>query len=191
MNRRTLVTTGLTALASSSVAASPQDKAGSAAGPTLVRAGESRAGAPWLIAGTSPITVKVGSTDVAGRYCVIEVETPPGRGPDLHIHLAQNELFFVLKGRIGVVCGEQRIVLNAGDSFLAPLGVPHAFVTLGTENARVLYTFDPAGKMEMFFEAYAKLIPAHGPPDVKAIGALSDAAGLKVVGPPLSPTSFA
>jgi quercetin 2,3-dioxygenase len=67
---------------------------------------------------------------VAGRFSIIEVNTPPGRGPELHLHLEQNEVFFVLRGRIGVLCGSERTILNVGDTLMAPRNVPLAYVAL-------------------------------------------------------------
>ena len=57
----------------------------------------------------------------------------------------------MLKGSIGVQCGSDRMVLNAGDALMAPANIPHTFVTLGTETAHVLLVYDPAGDMEAFF----------------------------------------
>ncbi|WP_396272090.1 cupin domain-containing protein [Granulicella arctica] len=80
-------------------------------------------------------------SDVGGRYAIIEAHTPPGLGPELHIHPLQNELFLVLKGSIGVQCGLDRVILKVSDTFMAPASVPHAFVALGAEPAHTLFLF--------------------------------------------------
>ncbi len=121
---------------------------------------------------------------------MIEAHTPPGLGPELHIHPRQNELFIVLKGSIGVQCGSDRTILKAGDFFMAPANVPHAFVALGTEPAHTLFLFDPAGDMERFFADYAPVISVEGEPDHKKLAEVYARHGITVVGPPLAASSF-
>ena len=165
------------------------DAAG-AAGPFQVRAKNGRNGSPWVIRGVTPIEVKVSGKDVDGRFATILVNTPPGRGPELHLHLHQNELFYVLAGRIGLQCGADRLVLNAGDTFMAPMKVPHAYVTLGSDDASLLNVFDPAGDIEKFFEQYVSALNAEGTPDRGRMQTINEANGLKIVGPPLTPSLF-
>ncbi len=81
-------------------------------------------------------------------------------------------------------------MLNTGDSYLAPMGVPHAYVTLGTETARILNLFDPAGQMEGFFKEYARLLSMPTPPDPQQLNALSEQHGMRVVGAPLHAADF-
>jgi len=144
-----------------------------------------------MIAGKDPIMAKISGADTGGRYSTIKISTPPGRGPALHVHPAQNEWFFLLYGSIGLVCGKEKLVLKVGDSFMAPMGVPHAYETLGSETARILNLFDPAGEMEAFFNEYARVLSVPGPPDGKQLNALSEQHGMKVVGPPVHATDFA
>jgi mannose-6-phosphate isomerase-like protein (cupin superfamily) len=133
---------------------------------------------------------KVSASDVSGRYAIIEAHTPPSLGPELHIHPHQNELCIVLKGSIGVQCGSDRIVLRAGDTFMAPANVTHAFVALGTEPAYTLFLFDPAGDMERFFADYAPVFSVEGEPDHRKLAEANARHGIKVVGPPLAASSF-
>ena len=161
------------------------------AGPFVTKSGESRSGPPLTIGGHPFALTKIAGADVAGRYAAFVLNTPPGRGPELHIHLAQNEWFYLLEGTIGLQCGDQRIVLRAGDSFLAPEGVPHAYVTLGSLIARMINLFDPAGQMEAYFAAYAAIINSiEGAAQHQRVASISPAYGLRVVGPPLSPDLF-
>jgi quercetin dioxygenase-like cupin family protein len=152
LSRRQVFASGAAALAISALPASataPEET--SSSGPFLVASKGGRNGSPWVIRGATPIEVKVSGKDVGGRFAAILVNTPPGLGPELHVHLHQNELFYVVAGRIGVQCGEEKVILNAGDTFMAPMKVPHAYVTLGAETASLLNVFDPAGDIERFF----------------------------------------
>jgi quercetin dioxygenase-like cupin family protein len=191
-NRRKLLTSSAAVVAASTLSVS--DVQG---GPTnsvkafTVRAGEARPGGQWLVHGEKAISTKVSGADVGKTYVAIEIHPPPGVGPELHVHLAQNELFFVLKGSIGVQCGSDRNVLNAGDAFMAPANIPHAFITLGTETADVLLVYDPAGEMESFFAEYAPLVSVDGGPDRKKLAEVYAKHGMRVLGPPLKASSFA
>ena len=192
LSRRKLLTSSAAAVAVSTLSLSGAQSAPTkAAGPFTVRADEGRAGCEWLVHGKKAFSTKVSGADVGKKYAVLEIHTPPGLGPELHIHFGQNELFYMLKGSIGLQCGSKRTILRAGDSFMAPLNVPHAYVTLGTEPAHMLNLFDPAGGMEGFFADYAPLVSVAGEPDRVKLAEAYAKHGMKVVGPPLVASSFA
>jgi mannose-6-phosphate isomerase-like protein (cupin superfamily) len=62
-------------------------------------------------------------------------ETPPGRGPRLHIH-PYEEVFIVQAGNLTFTVGEETIEVSGDQIVVAPAGVPHKFVNSGTEVAR-------------------------------------------------------
>ena len=191
LSRRRVLASGAASLAGSAfLAGAAVAESTSPAAPFLVRAKAGRNGSPWVIRGVTPIEVKVSGKDVGGRFATILVNTPPGRGPELHVHLHQNELFYVVAGRIGLQCGAERMILSVGDTFMAPMQVPHAYVTLGTETAGLLNIFDPAGDIENFFSEYVGALNTNRPPDRKRMEAINDENGLKIVGPPLAVSSF-
>jgi quercetin dioxygenase-like cupin family protein len=191
VNRRKLITSSAAALAANTFSlANAQDTTAKSAGPFTVRAGEGRPDGQWTVHGEKAFSTKVSGRDVGKKYAVLEIHTPPGLGPELHIHIGQNELFYVLKGSIGLQCGSERTVLKAGDSFMAPADVPHAYVTLGTEPAHMLNVFDPAGQTEAFFADYAPLVNVAGEPDHQKLAEVYGRHGLKVVGPPLRASGF-
>ena len=161
------------------------------ASPFTVRAGEARPGGQWLVHGEKAFSTKVSGADVGRTYAAIEVHTPPDRGPELHLHFNQNELFYILKGTIGLQCGSERMILKSGDSFMAPANIAHAYVTLGSEPAHMLNVFDPAAGTEAFFAAYAPIVSVDGEPDSNKLAEAYAAHGMKVVGPPLKASSFA
>jgi len=192
LNRRKLLTSSAAVVAASTLSLSKaQGGQTGSAGAFTVRAGEARPGGQCLVHGEKAFSTKVSGADVGKTYVAIEIHPPPGVGPEVHVHLAQNELFFMLKGSIGVQCGSDRTILNVGDAFMAPAKIPHAFVALGTETAHVLLVYDPAGDMEGFFEEYAPLVSVDGEPDRKKLAEVYAKHGMKVVGPPLNASSFA
>jgi len=117
----------------------------------VVAAGADRFGHPHSM-GFSSILFKVSGTETGGRLFIIEhTHLMPG-GPPLHLHLNQEEWFYVMDGAVDFQVGEQRLHLRAGESVLAPRLVPHAFSSVSlTTPSRMMIAFTPAGKMEQFF----------------------------------------
>ncbi|HYK34774.1 cupin domain-containing protein [Alloacidobacterium sp.] len=116
----------------------------------VVGAGEDRLGKPHSL-GFSSFVFKVLSEETGGGLFIIEhTHLIPG-GPPLHLHLNQEEWFYVMEGEVAFQVGEQRIQLYAGESILAPRRVPHTFSSVSTTPSRMLIAFCPAGKMEKYF----------------------------------------
>ncbi len=116
----------------------------------VVGAGEDRFGPP-LSLGFSTLAFKVGTKESAGNLFLIEHRNLIPGGPPLHLHLSQEEWFYVVVGEVAFQVGEQRIHLHAGESVLAPRRIPHTFSAMGATPGRMLIAFCPAGKMEQYF----------------------------------------
>ena len=101
--------------------------------------------------------VLVGGEETEGRSCVVEVSGRGGSMPPLHVHHIDDEIFHVLDGEITVYHGADVVRLGAGDTVLAPRGVPHTY-RIESETARVLVTGTPAG-FERFIEAFGTPAP--------------------------------
>jgi quercetin dioxygenase-like cupin family protein len=104
-------------------------------------------------------------------------------GPARHLHVGQEEWFYVTEGAFVLEVGETRFLLGPGDSVLAPRQVPHVWAHVGEGSGRILVGFSPAGQMEAFFR------------EVTAAGAMAPqdpqlwrAYGMELVGPPLPVT---
>jgi quercetin dioxygenase-like cupin family protein len=157
----------------------------------VVLAGKCRIDGPWSVHGEPSFFDKISGADVGGRMSVIEVRTPPGQGPPMHIHLEQNEWMYLLEGSFGLQCGTEKTVLRTGDSFMAPKGIPHSYIVLGDTPARHLNIYDPAGEIEAFFRDYEKNHPPGAKPDPVKAAESEKMYRLRVVGPPLKPSAFA
>jgi mannose-6-phosphate isomerase-like protein (cupin superfamily) len=140
--------------------------------------GASRRGDPMLLRGTDPTTVKVSGADTAGQLVVFESTTSSGNGPGLHKHANQDEWWYVLEGEFVFQVGDQKFRATAGTSVFGPRAVPHSFLSVGTISGKMIITFQPAGRMEAFFEEFAKVTTAR--PDALVNGALY---GIEGVGP--------
>ena len=101
-----------------------------------------------------------------GAYCSMLATVPPGGGPPPHIHLYEDETFFVLDGAPTFRLGDERIVAGPGDFVNVLKGTLHCFRNLSDEPVRMILTFTPAG-IERFFEETLEraLDPTQPPPD--------------------------
>lgn len=161
-SRRTILKT---ALASTSPLLKSQDApAGSTSLPAQkgfsVPEGKSRRGEPLLLRGKDPTTIKVSGADTGGQFVVFESTTSSGNGPGLHKHASQDEWWYVLQGEFVFQVGEQKFRAHAGASVFGPRAVPHSFLSIGAIPGKMLITFQPAGRMEAFFEEFAKVTTA-------------------------------
>ena len=105
--------------------------------------------------GFSRLNFKVGSSETNGGLFIVEnANLAPGGGPPLHLHLNQDEWFFVTQGKVAIQIGEQRLQLGAGESVLARRRIQHTWSAV-TAGSRLLGVFTPAGKVEQFFRDVA------------------------------------
>ncbi|HET6170499.1 MAG TPA: cupin domain-containing protein [Terracidiphilus sp.] len=116
----------------------------------LIGAGQDRFGESHSL-GFSRILFKVGTRETNGGLFVIEHVNLVKGGPRLHLHLHQDEYFYVMEGEVLFQVGDHRIKLHAGESILGPRGIPHTFSATGGTPGHMLIAFTPAGKMEQFF----------------------------------------
>ena len=130
--------------------------------------------------GISTIDFKVSTEDSGGAALVIENTNRATGGPARHLHVEQDELFYVLEGEYLIEVGQERFNLKPGDSILAPRKVPHVWAYVGNTLGRLLITFTPPGRMEAFFREVSKAnaMPPQDP-------AFWRAHGMELLGPPL------
>jgi mannose-6-phosphate isomerase-like protein (cupin superfamily) len=132
--------------------------------------------------------VHLGGDETSGRYAVLESTAGFGNMAPLHIHEREDEVFYVLEGRLTLYLPGKRVVLNAGDSLRAPEGVPHTY-RVESETARWLVVCQPAG-FDAFVREVSDPAPADQLPpddlqhDLTAIGAAAARHGIELLGPP-------
>ena len=96
-------------------------------------------------------TFLVTGEESGGEYFSMLAIVPPDGGPPPHIHLNEDETFYVLDGTPTFRLGDDRIVAGPGDFVNVPKCVVHNFRNLSDEPLRMILTFTPAG-IERFFE---------------------------------------
>lgn len=129
--------------------------------------------------GPNALRFKVSSQDTGGRLFILEATNTAKGGPPRHLHYEQEEWFHVLEGEYLFEVGANRTRLTAGDSLLAPRMVPHVWAHVGDKPGRVVMVFQPAGKMEPYFEVVATR------PELQQDAGVLAAHGMRLIGPPL------
>ncbi|MEI6265246.1 MAG: cupin domain-containing protein [Sphingobacteriia bacterium] len=150
--------------------------------PFIVDAGKSRFGEIVKFLGVHPNDLKISSKDTGGQLSVFEYIGTAKVGPTLHIHFNQDEIFTVIEGSYRFVVGSETHVLTQGQTIFLPRNIAHTWIQL-TDNGRLIYMLQPAGKMEEFFSYMNNLKERPSDEEMNKIHA---AHGMKVVGPPLS-----
>ena len=131
----------------------------------------------------TPMTHKIVSEDTGGAYSVIEV-TLDGEGPPPHIHHGEDELFYVLEGEASIQVGERTVTAGEGSLVFGPKDVKHSFAKAGTEPAKLLVIFSPAGLEKLFQEVVAPPEPKTKPEYIGKIKALAGKYNLELLPPP-------
>jgi quercetin 2,3-dioxygenase len=150
------------------------------AGGVRVERGMDRFNRQRTIAGANQIAYKVSAQDTNGGLFMFEQVSLRKGGPPRHLHHRQEEWFYVMEGEYVFEVGQERMRLRPGDSLLAPRQVPHVWAYVGDGAGKILIGFQPAGKMETFFQEAANIS------DFAADEKLYRDCEMEIVGPPLS-----
>jgi DNA-binding transcriptional MerR regulator len=153
-----------------------------------VGAGKDRFDEGFTHEGTK-IDCKVSGKDTGGAMCVLEVNNT---GWARHVNRDQDEWIYVVDGEVELEIGKKRSRLCAGESMFIPRNAEHAW---GGVPARIINTYQPAGKIEEFFQALAKFkgLPTreqtinktYTGEQIDELRRLFDGHGMTVTGPPL------
>lgn len=148
----------------------------------LVKAGEARFGKHTPFRGVNPNDLKISSKDTAGQLSVFEYIGVEKTGPALHIHMEQDEVFYVVEGTFRFQLGEDSFELVAGDTIFLPRNIAHTWIQT-SDRGKLIYFLQPAFKMEEFFQTMHDLGRAPTEEEAKKISLNH---GMRNVGPPLT-----
>ena len=113
----------------------------------------------WF-AGGGVFTFKASAEETNGAFTLIEDRVVRGKTTPMHLHPDLDETIYVLEGELLVdIDGEQHRVGQNG-VFVAPRGVPHAFLVI-SETARLLGLLIP-GSGESFYRDASDPVSVHG-----------------------------
>lgn len=128
------------------------------------------------------LDVKISGSDTNGELAIFEqTSKSPGWGTPLHIHPAQDEIFYVMEGEYYFQVGEEKFNLAAGESIFLPRQVPHAW-TQKSPTGKMMVVLQPAGKLENFFVTMSGIDHDPSPKEIADIFAANE---MQVVGPRL------
>lgn len=95
---------------------------------------------------------KVSGRDTAGAVAVVEHPIAPRLLVPPHVHTKEDELSYVLSGRIGARIGDEIVEASEGSYIFKPRNVGHTFWNPTDEPARLLEIIVPAGFDQYFAE---------------------------------------
>jgi quercetin dioxygenase-like cupin family protein len=96
-------------------------------------------------------TPLVGGVQTRGRIAVNEIVTRRGQELPPHVHLREDEGYYVLNGVVTFDCDGQSFAARPGDFVFLPRGLAHSF-KIHSEVARMLVCLTPAGLENCLFE---------------------------------------
>ena len=87
-----------------------------------------------------------GGAEAGVQVSVFVTDTPPGKGPPLHVH-PYPEVFVVQGGEATFTVGDQEERVAAGHVVVVPADTPHGFKNLGEEALHVV-SIHPSGTVQ-------------------------------------------
>ena len=130
------------------------------------------------------VWTKLSSQDTNGAWSAFESLVPKELSIPLHFHHGEDEWFWVLSGQFLFEVGGQRSLLTQGTSLFAPRKIPHRWKNVSGGLGRLLIIAQPAGRVEGFFVALAKLKPEQLT-DFGLLESMFNEGGMQICGPPL------
>jgi quercetin dioxygenase-like cupin family protein len=119
--------------------------------------------------------------DTGNSVMLFEETAPVGTETTFHLHRDSDEVAWVLSGEITFKIGEKVTVGGPGTCAFLPRGEPHAWKNSGTETARILFLYTPAGAGGFFEE---RLQQPDGPINGAKANEMRRRHGWEVIGPP-------
>lgn len=138
------------------------------------------------------VRIPVSHEESADGLSVVDNTAARGDSPPLHVHSGEDEVFHVIEGELRLRIDQEERVVSAGETVLAPRGVPHTYLVT-SDRARWL-AVTRHGQFEGFVRALARPADASrlpersGPPSPDqqaALEAMAREHGIQLVGPPL------
>lgn len=145
--------------------------------------GKNRFQEELMIWGVIPLQIKVSGKDTNDSFFVFEHAKMGKGGPPRHFHYEQDEWFYIMEGEFVFEVGDEKFVLQPGNSLFAPRMIPHVWAYIGDKPGTLLLAVQPAGSLEDFFMKSCRMTR---PPTPEEAERLFAAHGMKVVGPPLA-----
>jgi quercetin dioxygenase-like cupin family protein len=89
------------------------------------------------------VTIKASGRDTSGQLAVMESVYPVGLSVPSHVHEGEDEMFYLLEGKLEGFCEDHRWVAGPGDFVFVPRDRRHGFVVADDMPARALVIVGP------------------------------------------------
>jgi quercetin dioxygenase-like cupin family protein len=134
------------------------------------------------------IAILASASDTNGIVGVIEVASPGGAVPPLHVHHREDEAFYVLEGHYSVFIGDDVVMATPGTWIWGPRDVPHGY-QIHSDHGRHLSLTMPGG-FEAFFEEVAAFATSTADPrqEMTKLAAVAARYGVEFLHPPPAPS---
>lgn len=117
--------------------------------------------------------LKVAPHDGKNDVAVVEHTLAPGKlAAPLHRHTNEDEISYIIEGKMGVQEEDNTFVVETGESVVKGRGIWHTFWNPGTEPLRFLEIITP-GDFAWYFAEADEILPANGEPDIDAVEQLA------------------
>lgn len=128
-------------------------------------------------------TILLSGEDTANKFCLIDMQIPPGGGPQPHRHDFE-ETFSVLEGEVVVTFRDRKVTVRKGETVNVPANAPHYIHNDSEKPAHVMCTCAPAGQ-DAFFLAVGIPVPTRDskPPELDDAAKKAQAAKAKELAP--------
>jgi quercetin dioxygenase-like cupin family protein len=135
-------------------------------------------------------TTKITGEQGNGALAVIDFTCPAHFSPPPHVHRDEDELFYLLEGRLEGHCDGTPWAAGAESLVLLPHGLPHGFTVAGGGPARVLVVVTAPARLDRLIARLGA--PATGPglpaetflPETQEVLAAHAELGYELLGPP-------
>jgi quercetin dioxygenase-like cupin family protein len=128
-------------------------------------------------------SILASTRDTRGAVGVVEVASPGGGVPPLHVHHREDEAFYVLEGEYSVFVGDDVVNAVPGTWVWGPRDVPHGYQVL-SEHGRHLSLMLPGGFEAFFEEGSAIATPEADPRDeMSKLAEVAARYGVELLGP--------
>lgn len=108
-------------------------------------------------------TITLAGKDTQDRFCVIDMNVPPGGGPGPHRHDFE-ETFIILEGEMEVTFRGSKSTVRAGDTINVPSNAPHQFHNSSLHPVRMICICSPGGNERFFMEVGVPVATRTTPP---------------------------
>jgi quercetin dioxygenase-like cupin family protein len=103
-----------------------------------------KAGEGWTYNYGIDFCVKAGEVGPGRRVAFVEYTTRSGEEPPEHMHAAEDEIFYVLRGALTFRCGDQTFDVADGAFVFLPHGMKHGYSIRSDGDVRLLVVTSPS-----------------------------------------------